>query len=90
MFRLHQKRLIGVIASLCAMWIAFPFQTTHADDDPPGVRVQNVRRVFHNGEHNAFTDLIRWKGKYWLAFRSCPDGTWYFPRPRSSFSAAMI
>lgn len=41
---------------------------------PSAVSVENVRRVFHNGEHNAFTDLIRWRGKFWLAFRSCPDG----------------
>jgi hypothetical protein len=41
---------------------------------PAPVRVENIRRVFHNGEHNAFTDLIRWRGKFWLAFRSCPDG----------------
>ena len=27
--------------------------------EPPAVRVTNVRRVFHNGEHNAFTDLVR-------------------------------
>ncbi|NLT71430.1 MAG: hypothetical protein GXX91_12160, partial [Verrucomicrobiaceae bacterium] len=26
--------------------------------DPPKVRVGEVRRVSHNGEHNAFTDLI--------------------------------
>jgi len=40
----------------------------------PGVKVESVRRVFHNGEHNAFTDLARFKGRYYLAFRSCPDG----------------
>ncbi|MFT5467391.1 MAG: hypothetical protein ACI8UO_002495 [Verrucomicrobiales bacterium] len=40
----------------------------------PTVRVENVRRVFHNGEHNAFTDLIRWKDQFWLTFRSCPGG----------------
>jgi hypothetical protein len=40
----------------------------------PKVRVENVRRAFHNGEHNAFTDLIRWGGKYWLTFRSSPGG----------------
>jgi len=47
--------------------------------DWPHVEVTNVRRVFHNGEHNAFTDLIRWRGKFWLAFRSCPDGHSVFP-----------
>ncbi len=40
----------------------------------PLAKVTNVRRVYHNGEHNAFTDLIRWRGKFWLTFRSCPDG----------------
>ena len=40
----------------------------------PEVRVSNVRRVFYNGEHNAFTDLIRFRGKFYLTFRSCPDG----------------
>jgi hypothetical protein len=40
----------------------------------PAVRVENVRRAFFNGEHNAFTDLIRWRGRFWLTFRSCPDG----------------
>ena len=42
--------------------------------DTPTVRIENVRRVFENGEHNAFTDLIRWKGQFWLTFRSCPSG----------------
>lgn len=47
--------------------------------DPPKVRVESVRRVFHNGEHNAFTDLIHFKGRYYLTFRSCPDGHMVFP-----------
>ncbi len=42
--------------------------------DTPDVEVTNVRRVFHNGEHNAFTDLTVFKGAFYLAFRSCPDG----------------
>ncbi|MCP4608106.1 MAG: hypothetical protein GY845_05270 [Planctomycetes bacterium] len=45
----------------------------------PEVEVSNVRRVFYNGEHNAFTDLIRFKGKYYLTFRSCPDGHMVHP-----------
>ena len=54
------------------------------DADPEGVklpevRVTNVRRVFHNGEHNAFTDLIRFQGRYFLTFRSCPDGHMVHP-----------
>lgn len=38
------------------------------------VKVSNIRRVFHNGEHNAFTDLIRFQDQFFLCFRSCPDG----------------
>jgi hypothetical protein len=45
----------------------------------PEVRVGNVRRVFHNGEHNAFTDLIRFKDTFYLTFRSCPDGHMVHP-----------
>jgi hypothetical protein len=45
----------------------------------PRVRVDNVRRAFHNGEHNAFTDLIRFRGKFYLTFRSCPDGHMVHP-----------
>ena len=50
----------------------------HAEPAPQ-VRVSNVRRVFDNGEHNAFTDLIRFNGRYFLTFRSCPDGHMVHP-----------
>lgn len=45
----------------------------------PAVRVVSMRRIFHNGEHNAFTDLVRFKGKFYLTFRSCPDGHMVHP-----------
>lgn len=51
-------------------------ETTNA---PPKVRVASVRRVFHNGEHNAFTDLCQFHGKLYLTFRSCPDGHMVHP-----------
>ena len=37
------------------------------------------RRVFHNGEHNAFTDLVRFGDRFYLTFRSCPDGHMVHP-----------
>ena len=46
----------------------------------PSVTVANVRRVFDNGEHNAFTDLVRFKGRFYLAFRSCPEGHGVSPK----------
>lgn len=45
----------------------------------PAVRVVSVQRIFHNGEHNAFTDLVRFQGKFYLTFRSCPDGHMVHP-----------
>lgn len=45
----------------------------------PDVTVTNVRRIFHNGEHNAFTDVVRFRGQYYLTFRSCPDGHMVHP-----------
>ena len=42
--------------------------------DLPEVEIVSVRRVFHNGEHNAFTDLCRFRSDLYLTFRSCPDG----------------
>ena len=52
---------------------------TAGDANLPRVTVASVRRVFHNGEHNAFTDLIRFQGKLYLTFRSCPDGHMVHP-----------
>ena len=26
--------------------------------------------IYHDGKHNAFTSTVRWKGKYWVAFRN--------------------
>jgi hypothetical protein len=46
----------------------------------PAVKVASVRRVFHNGEHNAFTDLTRFKNKFYLAFRTCPEGHMVSPK----------
>jgi len=49
------------------------------NDQPPSVKVVSVRRVIHNGEHNAFTELCRFRGQLWLTFRSCPDGHMVHP-----------
>jgi hypothetical protein len=46
------------------------------------VRIANVRCVFRDAEHNAFTDLCRFRGAYYLTFRSCPDGHGISPRAR--------
>lgn len=63
--------LIRRVAAAMLIWLVTCLPEAGA---APTVRVENIRRAFHNGEHNAFTDLIRWRGRYWLTFRSCPDG----------------
>ncbi len=45
----------------------------------PGIRIDSVRRVFHDGDHNAFTDLVRFRGRLYLTFRTCPDGHMVHP-----------
>ncbi|MFN9719260.1 MAG: hypothetical protein ACK58L_11225 [Planctomycetota bacterium] len=45
----------------------------------PRVAVTSIRRAFHNGEHNAFTDLCWFQNKIYLTFRSCPDGHMVHP-----------
>ena len=52
---------------------------TQSTDRMPNVKVSKARRVFDNGEHNAFTDLVRFGGRFYLAFRSCPDGHMVHP-----------
>ncbi len=71
--KIHFKPMI-----LAFFIVAIPLIQAKADRSP-NVQVSNIRRVFHNGEHNAFTDLIRFKGKFYLTFRSCPDGHMVHP-----------
>lgn len=66
------------VALVTAMLIVAEAVATSAADLPK-VTVTNIRRAFHNGEHNAFTDLVRFKNRIYLTFRSCPDGHMVFP-----------
>lgn len=42
------------------------------------IQVISVRQIFNDGNHNAFTDLCHFQDRYFLAFRSCPDGHMIF------------
>jgi hypothetical protein len=77
--RLHIGALIWLFASLI-----FPSSgALSIAEEPipelPSVEIKNTRLAFNNGEHNAFTDLTEFKGKYFLTFRSCPDGHMVHP-----------
>ena len=43
-------------------------------NNPPKLSIDSVRQVYNDGNHNAFTDLCRFNDRFYLAFRSCPDG----------------
>lgn len=73
----HQIVPLAFVATLLATPAGFAAGA--GDTGHPKVTVSNLRRVFHNGEHNAFTDLARFKGRFYLAFRSCPDGHMVHP-----------
>lgn len=64
--------LARTVFALCTVILAGV--ASAADTASPDVTVSSVRRAFHNGEHNAFTDLCRFRGQLYLTFRSCPDG----------------
>lgn len=65
------------VTSLCLLCIAC-VPCAYCEETAPKVAVSNIRRVYHNGEHNAFTDLVLFHGRYYLTFRSCPDGHMVF------------
>lgn len=48
----------------------------------PEIKVDSTRKIFDDGNHNAFTDMCRFDGNIYLAFRSCPDGHQMFPSSR--------
>src|SRR5512137_1366675 len=78
----HRTVLVPVIAATLAGTGSLTADADNGAADrnkPPAAKVVSVRRVFHNGEHNAFTDLCRFRGQLWLTFRSCPDGHMVHP-----------
>ena len=73
--KLHVGRCFStLILAFVLMECSANHRLRAASGSQPTVRVENIRRAFHNGEHNAFTDLIRWRDRFWLTFRSSPDG----------------
>ena len=71
-----RTRVLGF--TVLALTLAICCQASRAEE-LPDVKVTNIRRVFHNGEHNAFTDLVRFRDRFYLTFRSCPDGHMVHP-----------
>ena len=73
-----RARLVILVIMFVVILPVLGSHNTFAENTPE-VRVENLRRIPHNGEHNAFTDLCRFGDRYYLAFRSCPDGHMVHP-----------
>ena len=48
----------------------------------PEIKVDSVRKIFDDGNHNAFTDMCSFHGNMYLTFRSSPDGHQMFTSSR--------
>jgi hypothetical protein len=48
----------------------------------PQLRVSSIRKVYDDGDHNAFTDMCRFRGRIYLTCRSCPGGHMLFDSSR--------
>ena len=48
----------------------------------PEIHIDSVRKIFDDGNHNAFTDICRFNGRMYLCFRSSPDGHMVFSSSR--------
>jgi hypothetical protein len=63
---LSKQLLWGLTWEVCFLGSA----TGSVGDSPSTVKPTEVRRVYSDGKHNAFTALARFSDRYWLAFRT--------------------
>ena len=55
---------------LCALLLLAASPAVRADLPTEGpVKPKEIRKVYGDGKHNAFTAFVRWRGALWLAFR---------------------
>jgi hypothetical protein len=45
----------------------------------PEIRIESPRKVFGEDAHSALTDPCHFRGRLYVAFRTCPDGHMIFP-----------
>jgi hypothetical protein len=55
---------------LSGVWLFAFVSCLQGAEEKPAVAPKSVRKLVADGKHNAFTALVRWKDRYWLAFRS--------------------
>jgi hypothetical protein len=60
-------RLATALLLATATWV--DGRAEEPGGQPPGLRVVRVEKVWDAAPHNAFTDLARWKGRFYCSFR---------------------
>src|SRR5262245_14099116 len=60
-----QQTLAGLTLAAC---LCLAGQAQSLPTEGP-VKPREIRKVYADGKHNAFTAFVRWKEAYWLAFR---------------------
>ncbi len=59
-----------MFAGLAVFWSCSGTSSVRAELPVEGpVKPTEVRKIYGNGKHNAFTAFVRWKGALWVAFR---------------------
>jgi len=58
-----KTKVLFVLTAVCILTTLAPASA------PPEVEIVGVKKIWDKAPHNAFTDLIRWKGKFYCAFR---------------------
>ena len=61
-------RLIAKGALFASMWISAGLPVPASEPE-----IVSVRKIWDRGEHNAFTDLIRFQDRWWCTFREAKD-----------------
>src|SRR5687767_9006373 len=67
--RIHRQAGFGAL--LFVLFSSSPFAPAAAAATK--AEILEVRKIWDEGQHNAFTDLVRWHDRWWCTFREAED-----------------
>jgi hypothetical protein len=79
---MKMKRNRGLMAVCVVILLGCICSRSQAEEAFPAIKMTNLRRLPHDGQHNAFTDLAWFQGDIYLVYRTCPDGHMVHPTSR--------
>jgi hypothetical protein len=66
-------RVLCFVSRVARLFCAAAFVVTLPARGEIKAEILEVRKIWDEGRHNAFTDLIRWSGYWWCTFREAED-----------------